>query len=90
MVEELVRRWNASPGDCRDEYRSWDATVRGHTVTLFEASDSLGGQINLARRVPGKSEFNEMLRAFRTRLWEAGVTVKLGTKATAALLKAAH
>ena len=65
-----------------------EAAERGHAVTLYEAADTLGGQINLARRVPGKSEFNEMLRAFRTRLWEAGVTIKLGTRATAAALKA--
>ena len=35
VVEELVRRWNASPAERRNEYRSWDATVRGHDVTLM-------------------------------------------------------
>jgi 2,4-dienoyl-CoA reductase (NADPH2) len=65
-----------------------EAAERGHAVTLFEAADTLGGQLNLARRIPGKSEFNEMIRSFRTRLWEAGVTVKLGTKANAVALKA--
>ena len=36
VVEELARRWQASPAEHRDEYRSWNATVHGHTVTLME------------------------------------------------------
>jgi 2,4-dienoyl-CoA reductase (NADPH2) len=65
-----------------------EAAERGHAVTLFEAAETLGGQLNLARRIPGKSEFNEMIRSFRTRLGEAGVTVKLSTRASATQLKA--
>ena len=65
-----------------------EAAGRGHAVTLFEAANTLGGQLNLARRIPGKSEFNEMIRSFSARLAEAGVTVRLGTRATAAALKA--
>ncbi len=63
------------------------AAERGHRVTLFEAASELGGQVNLAKKVPGKEEFYEMLRAFRVRLEKAGVAVKLGVKATGADLK---
>ncbi|QYY34083.1 MULTISPECIES: NADPH-dependent 2,4-dienoyl-CoA reductase [Cupriavidus] len=55
-----------------------NASERGHRVTLFEAGNELGGQLNMARVVPGKNEFNEMLRYFRTRLDGLGVTVHLG------------
>jgi len=54
----------------------------GHDVTLFEATDSLGGQLNLARAAPGKDEFDETLRYFRAKLRKHGVVVKLGTPAS--------
>ena len=41
------------------------AAERGHAVTLFEARDRIGGQLNLARNVPGKEEFDETLRYYR-------------------------
>ncbi len=56
------------------------AAERGHDITLFEARDTLGGQLNLACRIPGKSEFKEMLRYFRVRLDELGVQLKLGRR----------
>ncbi|MEU9358529.1 NADPH-dependent 2,4-dienoyl-CoA reductase [Streptomyces sp. NPDC048301] len=62
------------------------AAERGHTVTLFDAADEIGGQLNVARRVPGKEEFDETLRYFRTRLAEEEVEVRLSTPATAGLL----
>ncbi|MCZ9346102.1 FAD-dependent oxidoreductase, partial [Streptomyces sp. TRM76130] len=60
------------------------AAERGHRVTLFDAADEIGGQLNVARRVPGKQEFDETLRYFRTRLDDEGVDVRLGTSVTAA------
>ncbi len=63
------------------------AAWRGHGVTLFEADDMIGGQLNLASRVPGKTEFRELLRYFREQLTEAGVTVRTGTKVSGALLR---
>ncbi|HET8714929.1 MAG TPA: FAD/NAD(P)-binding oxidoreductase, partial [Holophagaceae bacterium] len=60
------------------------AAERGHRVTLFEAAPELGGQLNLAKRVPGKEEFFETLRYFGVRLAQAGVELRLGAKATAA------
>ncbi len=54
------------------------AAERGHLVTLFDAASDIGGQFNLARRIPGKEEFAETLRYFRARLSELGVEQKLG------------
>jgi 2,4-dienoyl-CoA reductase (NADPH2) len=57
------------------------AAERGHDVTLFDAAFEIGGQFNLARRIPGKEEFAETLRYFRVRLAQLGVTMKLGHRA---------
>ena len=59
------------------------AAERGHTVTLFDAASEIGGQLNVARKVPGKQEFDETLRYFRTRLAELAVEVRLDTRVTA-------
>ena len=64
------------------------AAERGHDVTLFEASPEIGGQFNLAKRIPGKEEFAETLRYFRRRLDATGVKVKVSHRATAAELAA--
>ena len=63
-----------------------NAAERGHQVTLFEAHARLGGQLNLAKVVPGKAEFHEMLRYFEVRLKRLGVAVRLGHAATAQAL----
>jgi 2,4-dienoyl-CoA reductase (NADPH2) len=55
----------------------------GHTVSLFDAATEVGGQFNYARKIPGKEDFADTLRYFRTRLGELGVEVQLG-KAVAA------
>lgn len=55
------------------------AAERGHDVTLFDAADEIGGQLNVARKVPGKQEFDETLRYFRHQLDAHGVDVRLGT-----------
>ncbi|WP_030328314.1 FAD-dependent oxidoreductase [Streptomyces sp. NRRL B-1381] len=62
------------------------AAERGHAVTLFDAADAIGGQLNVARRVPGKEEFDETLRYFRTRLAELAVELRLSTRADAGTL----
>lgn len=65
------------------------AAMRGHSVTLFEAEDRIGGQLNMAKEVPGKEEFNETLRYFDVMLAKHNVDVKLGTKVTSDELKRA-
>jgi 2,4-dienoyl-CoA reductase (NADPH2) len=59
------------------------AAERGHAVELFEAETEIGGQFQLARRIPGKEEFAETLRYFVRRLETTGVKVQLGHRATA-------
>ena len=56
---------------------------RGHDVTLYEAKDTIGGQFNLAKNVPGKEEFNETLRYFSGRIVETGVDLRLNARAKA-------
>ena len=65
------------------------AAERGHWVTLFDAAPEIGGQFNLARRIPGKEEFSETLRYFKRSLDKAGVTLELGKTCTAPELAAA-
>ncbi|MDZ7886089.1 MAG: NADPH-dependent 2,4-dienoyl-CoA reductase [Mycobacterium sp.] len=58
------------------------AAQRGHRVTLFEAGATIGGQFDLARRVPGKEEFNETVRYYTRMLEVNRVNVRLSTRAT--------
>ena len=62
------------------------AAQRGHRVTLFEAGSEIGGQFNVAKRIPGKEEFHETLRYFGHQLQEHRVDVRLNTSADAAAL----
>ena len=62
------------------------AAEAGHAVTLFDAADEIGGQFNLARRIPGKEEFGETLRYFRRRIEITGVTLRLSHRAAVAEL----
>jgi 2,4-dienoyl-CoA reductase (NADPH2) len=55
---------------------------RGHAVTLFDAGSEIGGQFNMAKRIPGKEEFHESLRYFGHRIDDTGVQLLLSTQAT--------
>jgi 2,4-dienoyl-CoA reductase (NADPH2) len=61
---------------------------RGHEVELFEASGQIGGQFNMAKRIPGKEEFHETLRYFARRIETTGTRLVLGRAVTAADLVA--
>ena len=63
------------------------AAERGHAVTLFEAAGAIGGQFDLARRIPGKEEFAETIRYYTTMLTKHGVDVRLNTRAEVAELE---
>jgi 2,4-dienoyl-CoA reductase (NADPH2) len=63
------------------------AAQRGHRVMLFEAGAQVGGQLNLARRVPGKEEFNGLVEWFSTMLSVSGVEVRLNTRADVETLR---
>jgi len=54
----------------------------GHDVTLFDASDSIGGQFKIAMQVPGKEEFAETIRYFGRKIELTGVKLKLGVRVT--------
>ena len=63
-----------------------NAAARGHQVTLFEANHFIGGQFDLARRIPGKEEFSETIRYFSAMLDSYGVVLRLGSRASVAEL----
>jgi 2,4-dienoyl-CoA reductase (NADPH2) len=56
---------------------------RGHAVDLLEAAQEIGGQFNMAKRIPGKEEFHETLRYFGRRIETTGVRLALGRTVTA-------
>lgn len=58
-----------------------DAARRGHAVTLFEARGTLGGQLELAARVPGKEDYAAAVAGLAAELAELGADVRLGVRA---------
>ena len=63
------------------------AAERGHEVHLFDAEAAIGGQLNMARRVPGKEEFDEMLRYLQRRVETTGVQLHLNRRVAASDLQ---
>ncbi len=59
------------------------AAERGHQVTLFDSASEIGGQFNVAKRIPGKEEFYETLRYFDQMIKKNGVNVQLNTRVSA-------
>ncbi|MCW2257798.1 2,4-dienoyl-CoA reductase (NADPH2) [Providencia alcalifaciens] len=58
------------------------ASQRGHKVTLFEKSDQIGGQFNMAKQIPGKEEFHETIRYFHRQLEILNIDVRLNHPAS--------
>jgi len=58
------------------------AAQRGHEVTLYDSASEIGGQFNVAKKVPGKEEFYETLRYFNRQIEISGVKLKLDTRVT--------
>ncbi|MFT3800965.1 MAG: NADPH-dependent 2,4-dienoyl-CoA reductase [Burkholderiaceae bacterium] len=63
------------------------AAERGHRVTLFDAGAEIGGQFNLAKRIPGKEEFYETLRYYRRMIERLGIDLRLNTRVDASMLQ---
>ncbi len=59
------------------------AAERGHDVTLFDREDQIGGQLNMARRIPGKEEFHGLVGWYKTMVRERGIDLRLGHAAEA-------
>ncbi len=59
------------------------AARRGHRVSLFDQSEEIGGQFNMAKRIPGKEEFGASLVYFRVEVDRSGVDLQLSTHVTA-------
>ncbi len=62
------------------------ASGRGHHVTLIDKADQLGGQLNLAKQVPGKEEFWGLVDYFKRQVELSDITLQLKTEATAEIL----
>ncbi len=58
------------------------AAGRGHRVSLFDSADEIGGQFNMAKKIPGKEEFSASLEYYRGELDRTGVDLQLGTRIT--------
>jgi len=56
------------------------AASRGHDVTVFDDQEQVGGQFNVAKRIPGKEEFYETLRYFKVMIEKTGVKLNLGKR----------
>ncbi len=63
------------------------AALRGHQVTLYEKGDSLGGQLNIASKIPGRIDFDEAIRYFTNQMKLLGVEVVLGTTVTPEMVR---
>ncbi|WP_171177763.1 NADPH-dependent 2,4-dienoyl-CoA reductase [Ruegeria sp. HKCCD8929] len=59
------------------------AAQRGHSVTLFDRADEIGGQLNMAKQVPGKEEFWGLVDWYRTMVADLGIVLELGREVTA-------
>jgi 2,4-dienoyl-CoA reductase (NADPH2) len=66
------------------------AAERGHRVTLFDAAEHIGGQFEIARRIPGKEEFAETLRYFGRRIETTGVELRLNHRVERTELEAGN
>ena len=65
-----------------------EAASRGHEVTVFEAAERVGGQMNLAARIPGKADYADVVRAYAVQLGDLGAKIVTGRRVGAGELLA--
>jgi 2,4-dienoyl-CoA reductase (NADPH2) len=63
------------------------AAILGHDVILFEKSDKLGGQLNMAAVIPGKFEFKETIRFYKNELYSLEIDIRLHSSCTMEILE---
>ena len=63
------------------------AAERGHHVTLFDRETQIGGQLNMARQIPGKEEFHGLVDWYTTMVRASTITTRLGQTVTASDLE---
>ncbi|MCH6231937.1 NAD(P)-binding protein [Microbacterium sp. CFH 31415] len=85
---EVAQRWIVVGGGPAGMRAAVELAADGHAVTLLEAAEELGGQLRLARRVPGRESVGLLVEDLVRDLADAGVDVRLGVRATAADLRA--
>ncbi len=63
---------------------------RGHKVTLFEMSSEIGGQFNMAKKIPGKEDYAETIRYYGKMIEKHSVDLRLNTKITVEMLSSGN
>ncbi|WP_019179737.1 NAD(P)-binding protein [Microbacterium yannicii] len=84
-----VQRWIVVGGGPAGMRAAVELAADGHAVTLLEREDELGGQLRLARRVPGRESVGLLVDDLERDLASTGVDVRLGVLAAAEELRAA-
>ncbi|MFB7884808.1 NAD(P)-binding protein [Microbacterium sp. NPDC056057] len=77
------QRWVVVGGGPAGMRAAVELATDGHAVTLLERTHELGGQLRLARRVPGRESVGLLVDDLERDLGAAGVDVRLGVEATA-------
>ena len=85
-IAATAQRWVVVGGGPAGMRAAVELATDGHTVTLFERERELGGQLRLARAVPGRDSIDLLVGDLRRDLLRAGVDVRLGVEATDALV----
>jgi thioredoxin reductase len=87
VPSEAPGRWLIAGGGPAGMKAAETLAQRGHTAILLEKEDRLGGQVNLIVKTPGRAEFGWVTRDLEAQMRKAGVDVRLGTEATAELVR---
>ncbi|MCF8239111.1 MAG: NADPH-dependent 2,4-dienoyl-CoA reductase [Saprospiraceae bacterium] len=84
IVRKKILVVGAGPAGCA---AAVTAAERGHEVHMYERAESIGGQFNLAMRVPGKADYAETIRYYQQRMEETGVILHLSTSVSIDILQ---